>query len=232
MSEQEIEREAETFRKHAPLLYDLLLSHVLEWPSLSVDWVPLKGHAPHGESDCTRHRCMLGTQTDQDTENSVLIYDVLLPGLESTVDARVFQDESQREYGGYGDAKSKISLYQRVLHRGDVHRVRACPHDMNVLATLSSTGKAHVFDTRKLRLRPLKEDMPAPTHTLNAHTCDSYGLDWHPRIDNLLLTAGGDGYAHVFELSQMRKKEHQQVEPMASFQVRGGLNDAQCVSCP
>ena len=39
--EQIINEEYRIWKKNSPFLYDLLLCHVLEWPSLTVEWLPL-----------------------------------------------------------------------------------------------------------------------------------------------------------------------------------------------
>lgn len=38
--EERVMREYKIWRKNTPLLYDLLMVHTLEWPSLTVQWLP------------------------------------------------------------------------------------------------------------------------------------------------------------------------------------------------
>lgn len=35
-----IDEEYKVWRKNSPFLYDVLLTHALEWPSLTVQWLP------------------------------------------------------------------------------------------------------------------------------------------------------------------------------------------------
>ena len=39
--DQIINEEYKIWKKNSPFLYDLLLSHALEWPSLTVEWLPI-----------------------------------------------------------------------------------------------------------------------------------------------------------------------------------------------
>ncbi|KAJ2427796.1 Histone acetyltransferase type B subunit 2, partial [Coemansia sp. RSA 2531] len=38
--EKVINEEYKTWKKNSPFLYDLLVTHALEWPSLTVQWFP------------------------------------------------------------------------------------------------------------------------------------------------------------------------------------------------
>lgn len=38
--DQIINEEYKIWKKNSPFLYDLLLSHALEWPSLTIEWFP------------------------------------------------------------------------------------------------------------------------------------------------------------------------------------------------
>ena len=38
--DQVINEEYKIWKKNSPFLYDLMISHALEWPSLTVSWLP------------------------------------------------------------------------------------------------------------------------------------------------------------------------------------------------
>lgn len=42
MDEKQINEEYKIWKKNAPFLYDFVLTHALEWPSLTVDWLPFR----------------------------------------------------------------------------------------------------------------------------------------------------------------------------------------------
>lgn len=40
--ERVINEEYKIWKRNTPFLYDLVMTHALEWPSLTVEWLPLK----------------------------------------------------------------------------------------------------------------------------------------------------------------------------------------------
>lgn len=42
VEEKVINEEYKIWKKNTPFLYDLIMTHALEWPSLSVQWLPDK----------------------------------------------------------------------------------------------------------------------------------------------------------------------------------------------
>lgn len=40
MQEKIINEEYKIWKKNTPFLYDLVVTHALEWPSLTVEWLP------------------------------------------------------------------------------------------------------------------------------------------------------------------------------------------------
>ncbi|KAF4721256.1 retinoblastoma binding protein, partial [Perkinsus olseni] len=41
-SEDKIDEEFNIWKKNTPFLYDMVISHTMEWPSLTVEWLPVK----------------------------------------------------------------------------------------------------------------------------------------------------------------------------------------------
>ena len=42
IEEKKINEEYKIWKKNAPFLYDLIITHPLEWPSLTVQWLPMR----------------------------------------------------------------------------------------------------------------------------------------------------------------------------------------------
>jgi hypothetical protein len=66
--------EYKTWKKNAPLLYDMVMTHELEWPSLTVQWLP-DINCPK-DRDVNIHKILLGTQTCDDEQNYLMIAEV------------------------------------------------------------------------------------------------------------------------------------------------------------
>ena len=61
VEERLINEEYKIWKKNTPFLYDLVMTHALEWPSLTAQWLPDIIH-PEGKDYC-QHRLLLGTHT-------------------------------------------------------------------------------------------------------------------------------------------------------------------------
>ncbi|KAJ4783998.1 Histone-binding protein MSI1 [Rhynchospora pubera] len=113
------EEEFLVWKKNTPFLYDLVISHPLEWPSLTVQWAPLPTHP---------NSLLLGTHTSEDSPNSLMLAhaclspsppDIPLPG---------------------------VQISKRVPHEGEVNRARYMPQNPLKVATKSCHSEVNVFD--------------------------------------------------------------------------------------
>ncbi len=73
-----IQEEYKVWKKNSPFLYDLVMTYSLDWPSLTVQWLPLqeKVKSTVTSSSTTPHRILLGTQCDGADQNYLMIADV------------------------------------------------------------------------------------------------------------------------------------------------------------
>jgi histone-binding protein RBBP4 len=46
VEERLVNEEYKIWKKNTPFLYDLVITHALEWPSLSVQWLPVSSPLP------------------------------------------------------------------------------------------------------------------------------------------------------------------------------------------
>src|SRR2546425_3941297 len=83
VEERVINEEYKIWKKNTPFLYDLVMTHALEWPSLTAQWLP-DVTKPEGK-DYSVHRLILGTHTS-DEQNHLLIASVQLPNDSSQFD--------------------------------------------------------------------------------------------------------------------------------------------------
>lgn len=70
------EEEFDVWKKNSPFLYDLVISHPLEWPSLTVEWLP---HPPEPAPPFAFHNLLLGTHTSGDAPNFLMLAAVAAP---------------------------------------------------------------------------------------------------------------------------------------------------------
>lgn len=110
------------WRKNSPLLYDWVKNYALEWPSLTVQWLPEVTPCATRES-FNVHSLILGTHTsDANEPNYLMVAEVELPVLDAEVDMRTKEDGSSAF-----SLNQKLRVKTRILHDGEVNRARYMP---------------------------------------------------------------------------------------------------------
>ena len=158
--------EYKIWKKNTPFLYDYVQTQPLEWTSLTIQWLPTYqeinqdlSHSHHdrkkqssgGKSVCapqqfTRHKVILGTYTDEESMNQLIIGNVKIPD-ETAVDSNVKYNSDLGEFGGYTEQNfgTELSLDIRINHPEEVNRARYCPHNPNLIATKSPSSNIYWF---------------------------------------------------------------------------------------
>lgn len=186
--EKLINEEYKIWKKNTPFLYDVVMTHALEWPSLSVQWLPDVEKFPG--KDYSSHRLILGTHTSEGDQNHLLIATVRIPTDSARVDAKKY-DEEKGEHGGFGGFETKIQVVQKINHEGEVNRARYMPQNPCLIATKVVTGEVHIFDYTKHPSTP-SNNLVKPDIRLTGHTQEGYGLAWNNHIQGTLLSASED----------------------------------------
>lgn len=91
VDEHIIQEEYKVWKKNAPFLYDTVITHALDWPSLTTQWLPLREEVPGG--DYATHKLLLGTHTSGGADNHLMIANVKLPTEDAVIDARKYDEE-------------------------------------------------------------------------------------------------------------------------------------------
>ena len=74
MEERMVAEEYKIWKKNTPFLYDLVVTHALEWPSLTVQWLPDRVEPPG--KDYSVQKLVLGTHTSENEQNYLMIAEV------------------------------------------------------------------------------------------------------------------------------------------------------------
>jgi len=188
VEERLINEEYKIWKKNTPFLYDLVMTHALEWPSLTVQWLP-EVTKPEGK-DYTIHRLILGTHTS-DEQNHLVIASVQLPNDEAQFDSSHY-DTERAEFGGFGSVSGKIEIEIRINHEGEVNRARYMPQNQCIIATKTPSSDVLIFDYTKHPSKPDPNGECTPELRLKGHTKEGYGLSWNPNINGHLLSASDD----------------------------------------
>lgn len=198
MEERLINEEYKIWKKNTPFLYDLVVTHALEWPSLTVQWLPDKVTVP--DRDYSTQRVILGTHTSENEQNHLIIAEVELPLEDTELDNRNYDDEKQ-QVGGFGTPHGKIHIKQQINHDGEVNRARYMPQDRFIIATKTVTADVFVFDYSKHDSRPNPDGVCRPDLRLTGHKTEGYGLAWSPFISGHLLSGSDDAQICLWDIS-------------------------------
>lgn len=219
MEERLINEEYKIWKKNTPFLYDLVITHALEWPSLTVQWLPDRKE-PQGK-DYSVQKLILGTHTSDNEPNYLMLAEVQLPLEDLESDARQY-DEERGEVGGFGCANGKVQITQQINHDGEVNRARYMPQNPFIIATKTVSAEVYVFDYSKHPSKPPQEGRCNPDLRLHGHKTEGYGLSWSAMKEGHLLSGSDDARICLWDLSANPKGQNM-VEAKQVFEYHSGV---------
>lgn len=198
IEERIINEEYKIWKKNSPFLYDLIMTHALEWPSLTCEWLP-EVIRPDGKNYSV-HRLLLGTHTSSDDPNYLIIAGVHLPNEETQFDASSY-DSEKGEFGGFKSLQGKIDIEIKICHEGEVNRARYMPQNPCVIATKTPSSDVLVFDYTKHPSKPEPNSICNPQIRLKGHSKEGYGLSWNKKTSGYLLSSSDDGTVCLWDIN-------------------------------
>jgi histone-binding protein RBBP4 len=203
MEEKIINEEYKIWKKNAPFLYDLVMTHALEWPSLTVQWLPDK--KINQAKECSLQRLILGTHTSDAEQNYLMIAEVHLPLDDTAIDARKYDDQ-KGEVGGFGGVSDKIEIVMKINHDGEVNKARHMPQNSTIIATKTVSSEVYVFDYTKHPSKPEPNGRCQPDIKLTGHLKEGYGLSWNPLKDGYLVSGADDALVCMWDIKNATKE--------------------------
>lgn len=198
VEERLVNEEYKIWKKNTPFLYDLVITHALEWPSLTVQWLPMKEE--RGARDHSVQELILGTHTSEGEQNYLLRMEVQLPQEDTTLDARNY-DDARGEVGGFGANLGVVITKQQIIHEGEVNRARYMPQNEFVVATKTPSSEVFVFDVTKHPSKPEAGSGCSPELRLHGHKAEGYGLSWSPLQEGHLVSGSDDNQVCLWDIS-------------------------------
>lgn len=198
LEETLINEEYKIWKKNTPFLYDLVMTHATEWPSLTCQWLPGKDVSTEGGYSV--QKLLLGTHTSDAEQNYVMVATVQLPEEDTPVDVRKYDDT--KDVGGFGTGKDgKIKVIIKMNHDGEVNRARYMPQKPSVIATKTASAEVLIFDYEKHPSTPPPGSVCDPQLRLKGHTKEGYGLSWSEKKEGHLLSGSDDGIVCLWDIS-------------------------------
>lgn len=184
---QRINEEFKIWKKNSAFLYDIVVIHATEWPSLTCDWLP--NPVVDEDRKKTVFSVVLGTHTADDVCNKLLLANVTLPRRNAGVDDMEMQDDD-------GEKTNCVSIVKEFPHDGEVHRARHCPQKSTLVATVSPSGKTCLYSL-DADLDGDAENNPSACSGLvasgAAHGTEAYALGWSSVVSGRFVSGANDG---------------------------------------
>ncbi|KAG2280359.1 hypothetical protein Bca4012_048639 [Brassica carinata] len=199
IEERLISEEYRIWKKNTPFLYDLVIAHLLEWPSLTVEWLPDR-EEPSGK-DYSVQKMILGTHTHVNESNYLMLAQVQLP-----LDDAEYDDE-RAEFGGLGSATGKVQVIQKINHEGELNRARYMPQNPFMIATKTVSTEVYVFDYSKHPSKPALDGACNPDLRLRGHSSEGYGLSWSTLKQGHLLSGSDDAQICLWDINATPKNK-------------------------
>jgi len=213
--EKLINEEYKIWKKNTPFLYDIVMTHALEWPSLTVEWLPDKKVQPG--KDYSSQRMVLGTHTSDNEQNHLMIAEVRLPLEDTEIDARKYNEDQKNNYGGYSGVSGKVEIIQKINHDGEVNRARYCPQNPNLIATKTAGPCVYLFDKSKHPSKPPKGGQCTPDLRLEGHKREGYGISWNRHKEGHVIS-GSDDHLVCFWDINAKSVKHKSLQPLQIFE--------------
>ena len=175
-----------SWKLNSPLLYDTLYNHNMVWPSLCVAWgdnIPLLEHNNQrttsssrssssstiaedvpATSHSTLQALYFSSRTDArfnfDTKRWKGAPNFLLA---ATVDLPHPRNTNYRGVGRFQEAykSTHINIMKRIVHPGEVNKIRLCPQSSDVIATHSDSKFTYVWNMKTQPHRGTQGDLIA-----------------------------------------------------------------------
>jgi histone-binding protein RBBP4 len=240
LEERLIDAEYKIWKKNSPYLYDFVMTHSLEWPSLTCQWLP---HTKTLEKSI-EHNLLLGTHTTGE-QNYLMVASVNLAkdddvvvetndGNEEdqgqasnvpTITAANYEEE-KGEVGGFGHASSssigKIEIRMKIKHDGEVNRARYMPQNHFIVASRGPNPEIYIWDLSKHSSFPDEASVPAPQGVCIGHKAEGYGMCWSNHQEGRFITCSDDKTVALWDVNsvinaKVSSASGTQIKPLSIF---------------
>ncbi|EHB07460.1 Histone-binding protein RBBP4 [Heterocephalus glaber] len=197
-----IDKEYKIWKKNTPFLYDLVMTHALEWPSLIAQWLP-DVTRPEGK-DFSIHLLVLGTHTS-DEQNHLVTASVQLPNDDAQFDASHYESE-KGEFGGFGSVSGEIAIEIKISREAEVNRAHYVAQNPCIIATKTPSSDVLASGYTKHPSKPDPSGECNPDLHLRGHQKEGYRLSWNPNLSGHLLSALDDHTICLWDISAVPKE--------------------------
>ena len=200
------------WKKNSPYLYDVLMTFGLDWPSLTINFIP---NNKIEKFNFYQQKMVLGTHTSGQESEYLMIAKTRLPQHLSSLSKikdnnPILINQKQQENNNNININNNINnntnippkieckfeIEVKILHDGEVNRAKIIPdyankNEYRIIATQTSKGNVDIYDYFK-RQTNKENKIPKPDIRLNGHTKEGYGLSWSKFKQGYLISGNYD----------------------------------------
>ncbi|CUM54109.1 uncharacterized protein AC631_04751 [Debaryomyces fabryi] len=189
LKEKIVNEEFKIWKKTVPLLYDTIHTHALDFPSLSLQWLP--DYTVSENKNYVTVKFLFGTNTSQHSQDYLKLGSLSLPSTLAP-DFAEFSPNSQSIPIPMSniDSSDNFRILSSWKHNGEINKLRISPNNEKVI-TFDNEGVVHLYDLKSNN----KEAVDFKYHKL-----EGYALEW---IDeNQFLSGANDSQIALWDVSK------------------------------
>jgi histone-binding protein RBBP4 len=182
------------WRRQATSLYSVCHTQMLEWPALSLEWLPDRRDGRF--TDFSLHHVAVGTQALPGSLNYAAVVEAAVPvDMDELADYLRGEDGVHMTSGAaYIDVKGHTRVSQLLPVDGIVQKMRSMPQSTDVMAI--STSASPIINVHRLDDRPKFSAEPADSVAnvkLKGLKTSGFALDWSATTAGLVAGGADDG---------------------------------------
>jgi len=207
------------WRSQTEYLYDLIVSSVLTWPSLTCEFFKEVHSFKEHLISVQTQKILVGTQTSTQTvsnlrePNNVHVMELKLP--DSSAKHQTYDVDA--DYEGTTGALGKLRVVQTLNHPTEVHRARIMPQNQNIIATKANNEFVYIFDLLQHPKNPISSDFRCEMKLSGIQ--GGFGLCWNSLKCGHILSAGEKGNVCVWDTSRPGLGSQEAVKATTSWNL-------------
>lgn len=187
LREKIVNEEFKIWKKTVPLLYDTVYSRALDFPSLSIAWLP--DYTVSDNKNSVNVKFLYGTNTSQQSQDYLKLGTLLLPSTLAP-DFSSFNPNAQSIPAPVGESSSEFKVLSSWKHSGEINKIRLSPNGKSA-ATLDSSGAVHLYDISTAN---------KPPTSFVYHKQEGYALEWV--LNERFLSGANDSQIAFWDVSK------------------------------
>jgi histone-binding protein RBBP4 len=194
-SEEEKQGNLRIWQRNVPLFYKYLVSHVLEWQSLTCQYMPI--FKENEQKEYINQKIIIGANKE-DGQSYLYIANIKLPN-PNTKNYNLSNFRiCKKEESFLKTGMNAIELETKINHPGDIYKARVMYNSYNMISTKAQDGLIYIFDYSNHPFEPQNDEIKAKM-VLEGLEKQGWGLDW--QIEQpLVLSSDDDGNVCQWDL--------------------------------